>query len=195
VNLGVIAVTLAVVAVAELPDKTMIATIVLASRHRPLPVWSGAAAAMVVNAALAVGAGRLLQLLPHRAVDAVVAGLFAAGALYLLAGHESAATQVGEQKAGRITGARHVALASFAVIVVAELGDLTQILTANLAAHYHEPWSVFLGAAVALVGVMGIGVVVGRNLIRVLPLALIRKGAGTLLAGLTVYTAIQTARA
>jgi Ca2+/H+ antiporter, TMEM165/GDT1 family len=195
VDFSVVAVTFGVVAVAELPDKTMIATIVLASRHRPLPVWSGAAMAMVVNSAVAVGAGRLLQFLPHRAVDAVVAGLFAAGALYLLLGRESAASRVGEQEAGRITDSRHVALASFAVIVVAELGDLTQILTANLAAHYHQPWSVFLGAALALVGVMGIGVVVGRSLLRVLPLAVIRKAAGALLAGLTVYAAVQTARA
>ena len=44
-----------------------------------------------------------------------------------------------------------MALAAFGVIIVAELGDLTQILTANLAAHYHQPWSVFVGASVALV--------------------------------------------
>lgn len=62
---------------AELPDKTMIATIVLSSRSRPLPVWIGAALAMVVNAAVAVLAGRLLELLPHRWVEAVVAALFA----------------------------------------------------------------------------------------------------------------------
>jgi Ca2+/H+ antiporter, TMEM165/GDT1 family len=125
----------------------------------------------------------------------VVAGLFAAGALYLLFGRESTAAKVGEEEASRITNARHVALASFAVIVVAEVGDLTQILTANLAAHYHQPWSVFLGSALALVGVMGVGVLVGRSLLRVLPLTVIRRAAGALLAGLTIYAVIQTARA
>jgi putative Ca2+/H+ antiporter (TMEM165/GDT1 family) len=77
---------------------------------------------------------------------------------------------------------------------VAELGDLTQILTANLAAHYHQPWSVFLGAAAALITVMAIGVIGGRALLRVLPLAVIRKAAGALLAGFAVYAAVQTAR-
>jgi len=193
-DLSVVAVTFGVIFVAELPDKTMIATIVLASRHRPLPVWIGAAAAMVVNSAVAVGAGRLLELLPHRAVEAVVAALFAAGSLYLLLTREAAAEKVGEKEATKAPTDRHVALAAFAVIIVAELGDLTQILTANLAAHYRQPWSVFVGATAALISVMAIGVVGGRALLRVLPLGVIRKIAGSLLAGFAVYAAVQTAR-
>ncbi len=194
-DLTVVAVTFGIIFVAELPDKTMIATIVLASRHKPLPVWSGAAAAMLVNSAVAVAAGRALELLPHRAVETAVAALFAAGSLYLLLRAETQVEDEGEHEARRITSDRHVALASFGVIIVAELGDLTQILTANLAAHYHQPWSVFLGSAVALVTVMGIGVIGGRALLRVLPLAVIRKSAGVLLAGFAIYTAVQVARA
>jgi len=167
----------------------------MASRNRPLPVWTGAAAAMVVNSAVAVGAGRLIELLPHRAVEGAVAALFAAGALYLLLSRESVATDEGEREARRMTSGRHVALATFGVIVVAELGDLTQILTANLAAHYHQPWSVFVGSAAALVTVMGVGVLGGRALLRVLPLGAIRKAAGVLLTGFAVYAAVQTARA
>jgi Ca2+/H+ antiporter, TMEM165/GDT1 family len=193
-ELSVVAVTFGLIFVAELPDKTMIATIVLASRHRPLPVFIGAASAMVVNSAVAVGAGRLLELLPHRAVEGVVAALFAAGALYLLVTREVKAETKGEEDARRATTDRNVALTAFGVIVLAELGDLTQILTANLAAHYHRPWSVFLGAVVALVSVMAIGVIGGRALLRVMPLVLIRKVAGTLLAGFAVYAAVQTAR-
>jgi putative Ca2+/H+ antiporter (TMEM165/GDT1 family) len=170
----------------------MIATIVLASRHRPLPVFIGAAVAMLVNTTLAVGAGRLLELLPHRAVEAVVAALFAAGALYLLLTTEASATDKGEEEASHDTDT-HVALTTLGVIILAELGDLTQILTANLAAHYHQPWSVFLGAAAALVSVMAIGVIGGRALLRVLPLGVIRKVAGTILAGFTVYAVVQVA--
>jgi putative Ca2+/H+ antiporter (TMEM165/GDT1 family) len=194
VELSVIAVTFGVIFVAELPDKTMIAAIVLASRHRPLPVYVGAAAAMVVNSAVAVGAGRLLELLPHRAVEGVVAALFAAASLYLLLTAEAAAEGEGEKKAAKLASDRHIVLASFGVIIVAELGDLTQILTANLAAHYHRPWSVFVGATAALVTVMAIGVMGGRALLRVLPLGVIRKFAGTVLAGFAVYAAVQTAR-
>jgi putative Ca2+/H+ antiporter (TMEM165/GDT1 family) len=191
-ELSVVAVTFGVIFVAELPDKTMIATIVLASRHRPLPVWLGAAVAMLVNSAVAVGAGRLLELLPHRAVEAVVAALFAAGSLYLLLTSEASATDKGEKEASHDSDS-HVAVTAFGVIILAELGDLTQILTANLAAHYHQPWSVFVGAATALVTVMAIGVIGGRALLRVLPLGVIRKIAGTILAGFAVYTVVQVA--
>ena len=193
-ELSVIAVTFGLIFVAELPDKTMIATIVLASRHRPLPVWVGAAAAMLFNSALAVGAGRLLELLPHRAVEGVVAGLFLAGSLYLLLTSEAAAETAGEHEAAQGLSNRRVALTAFGVIIVAELGDLTQILTANLAAHYRQPWSVFIGASAALITVMAIGVIGGRALLRVLPLRIIRKAAGVLLAGFAVYAAVEAAR-
>jgi putative Ca2+/H+ antiporter (TMEM165/GDT1 family) len=192
-DLSVVAVTFGVIFVAELPDKTMIATIVLASRHRPLPVWMGAAAAMVVNSAVAVAAGRLLELLPHRAVESVVAALFAAGSLYLLLSSEASAEREGEEEAGHGSTDRHVALTAFGVIIVAELGDLTQILTANLAAHYHQPWSVFVGASAGLITVMAIGVIGGRALLRVLPLGAIRKIAGALLAGFAIYAVVQVA--
>ena len=193
-EISVIAVTFGIIFVAELPDKTMIATIVLASKHRPLPVWIGAAAAMLFNSAVAVAAGRLLELLPHRAVEGVVAALFAAGSLYLILTSEAAAESEGESEAAHVLSDRRVALAAFGVIIVAELGDLTQILTANLAAHYHQPWSVFVGASLALVSVMAIGVVGGRALLRVLPLGIIRKVAGVILAGFAIYAAVQTAR-
>ena len=193
-DLSIVAVTFGLIFVAELPDKTMIATIVLASKHKPLPVWIGATAAMLVNTALAVGAGRLLELLPHRAVEGVVAALFAAGSLYLLLTTEASAEERGERDAGRAPSDRTVALTAFGVIIAAELGDLTQILTANLAAHYHQPWSVAVGAATALITVVGIGVIGGRALLRVLPLGVIRKIAGVLLAGFATYAAVQTAR-
>jgi putative Ca2+/H+ antiporter (TMEM165/GDT1 family) len=194
VNLSILAVTFGLIFVAELPDKTMIATIVLSSRYRPLPVWIGAALAMVVNSAVAVLAGRLLELLPHRWVEAVVAALFAAGALYLIVVNESVETREGEAEADKVRSGRRTALGAFAVIVVAELGDLTQILTANLVARYHNPWSVFVGSAAALVTVMGVGVVGGRALLRVLPLATIRKVAGVILAGFAIFSAVQAAR-
>jgi putative Ca2+/H+ antiporter (TMEM165/GDT1 family) len=153
----------------------------------------GTALAMVVNAAIAVLAGRLLELLPHRVVEAVVAALFAGGALYLLFTRETSEEREGEETAEHVHSARHVVLAAFGVIVLAELGDITQVLTANLAAHYRDPWSVFAGSAAALVAVTSLGVLSGRALIRVLPLGAIRKGAGVLLGGFAVYSAIKAA--
>jgi putative Ca2+/H+ antiporter (TMEM165/GDT1 family) len=192
-NFSILAITFGLIFVAELPDKTMIATIVMASRYRPLPVWIGAATAMIVNSAVAVLAGRLLELLPHRWVEAVVAVLFAGGSVYLIFVKESAETREGQEEADQVRSGRRVALGAFTVIVVAELGDLTQILTANLVARYHNSLSVFVGSAAALVSVMGLGVIGGRVLLRVLPLSTIRKVAGFILAGFAIFTAVQAA--
>ena len=192
-SVSIILITFGLIFVAELPDKTMIATIVLSSRYRPLPVWMGAALAMVVNAAVAVLAGRLLELLPHRWVEAVVAALFAGGSLYLLLVREEAETRQGQEEAEKVRPGGRIALGAFTVIVVAELGDLTQILTANLVARYHSPWSVFVGSASALVTVMGVGVIGGRVLLRALPLATIRRVAGVVLAGFAIFSAVQAA--
>jgi putative Ca2+/H+ antiporter (TMEM165/GDT1 family) len=195
VSLSAVAVTFGLVFVAELPDKTMIASIVMASRYRALAVWVGTTAAMVLNAAVAVALGRLLALAPRRAVDAVVAALLTAGALWLFFGPESSAERSGERYAGRLHSDRRVALASFAVVVAAETGDITQILTANLAAHFRQPVAVFTGAAAALVVVASIGVVAGRSLVRVVPLAVIRKVAGVLLEAFALYSALKAATA
>jgi Ca2+/H+ antiporter, TMEM165/GDT1 family len=191
--LSIAAVTFGLIFVAELPDKTNIAVILLSSRFRPLAVGIGAAIAMLVNSAVAVGAGRLLELLPHRAVDAVVAGVFLAGALYLLLVRQRTERREGEEEAAKIESDRHVALATFVVIVVAEIGDITQLLTANLEARYHSPLSVFVGSATALVAVMGIGVAGGRALLRVLPLTTIRRAAGFILVGFAVFSAVSAA--
>jgi putative Ca2+/H+ antiporter (TMEM165/GDT1 family) len=193
VSLSVVAVTFGLIFLAELPDKTMIASILLASRYRTLPVWVGTAAAMVVNSAVAVAAGRLLALAPQRAVDAVVAAVLAGTALYLVLGTESAQERGGQEYAGRLQRDRRVALGAFAVVVLAELGDVTQLLTANLAAHYRDPWSVFAGAAAALVAVTTIGVLTGSTLVGVVPLAAIRKAAGALVGGFAVYEAVKAA--
>jgi putative Ca2+/H+ antiporter (TMEM165/GDT1 family) len=193
VHLSVVAVTFGLIFVAELPDKTMIASVVMAGRYRPLAVWVGAASAMLVNAAVAVAAGRLLALLPHRDVDAVVAALVAAGALYLLLSKESTQEREGEETAERARRFHRIAAGAFIVIVLAEIGDITQVLTANLAAHYRDPWSVLVGSATALVLVVTIGVIAGQRIVRVLPLSVIRKGGAFLLGGFAVYSAVKAA--
>ena len=187
-SLSVVAVTFGLMFVAEFPDKTMIATVILASRHRALPVWLGAVGAFTVHAALAVVAGSLLAKLPHRIVESVVAALFALGSAYLLLKRETKELEEGEQEAEKVQDPKRIALAAFGVILVGEFGDLTQILAANLAAKYHQPLSVFVGAVLGLAAVCGVGVIGGRAVIRIIPLTVVRKTAGVLLAGLCAYT-------
>jgi len=194
VQLGLIFGVFALIFVAELPDKTMIATLILGSRHRPVLVWIGATAAFGFHAAIAVLAGRLLALLPHRWVELVTALLFAGGAAYLLLVSEQEEEEEGlEEVEAAPAGLRPIATA-FLVIFVGEFGDLTQILTANLAAKYHQPLSVFIGAFAALAAVAALGAFGGRALLKVLPLAVVRKAGGVLLAGFAVYTLITLVR-
>jgi putative Ca2+/H+ antiporter (TMEM165/GDT1 family) len=208
VSIGLAAATFAVVILAELPDKTFLSTVLLSSRHRPLPVWLGAAAGLVAQAGVAVLAGRLLALAPHRVVAAVVAGLFVAGAAYLLASRAAAVdargaaiasdeerlleTDAGLSPAGRRRGpsSARITAITFAVIALAEFGDLTQIVIANLSARSRDPLSVFAGAALAFVVVSGVGVAVGRAITRLVPLDAVRKVSGLILLGLGIWSAV-----
>jgi len=75
--------------------------------------------------------------------------------------------------------------------VLAEWGDLSQLLTAGLAARYDDPASVFVGSWCALAVIAAVAVGAGRGLVRVLPLGVIRRIAATLFAVLAVLTAAE----
>src|SRR4029077_3521713 len=80
---------------------------------------------------------------------------------------------------------------TFGIIVLAEFGDITQVLLANLTAHYHDPLSVFLGSAVGFCLVAVVGVLAGAVLTRRVPLALVRKRSGAPLGGFGIYTVVS----
>jgi Ca2+/H+ antiporter, TMEM165/GDT1 family len=192
-DLAVVGSVFVVIFLGELPDKTMFASLVLASRGRPLAVWFGAAAAFSVHVVIAVTAGGLLSLAPERVVDLVAAVLFAGGAVYAFrdTGEEEAEKGL---EATRVVSARRTVLTAFIVIFVAEWGDLTQILTANLAARDHDPVSVGVGAVLALWSVAALAVIGSRFLTR-LPMDVIRRVTGTVLAVLAVISLVQAIRA
>jgi len=194
VQFSVVATVFVLIFVAELPDKTMIATLIMGSRYRPLLVWIGATLAFAIHAAVAVAVGQLLQLLPHKWIEGVTAVLFAAGAAYLLFVPEQEEEEEGEEEADSARRGLKTVGAAFLVIFIGEFGDLTQILTANLAAKYHAPADVFIGAFAGLTTVAAIGAFGGRALLQFLPLAVIRKVGGVLLAGFAVYTLVELVR-
>jgi putative Ca2+/H+ antiporter (TMEM165/GDT1 family) len=190
VNFGIVAAVFGIVALAELPDKTMIANIVMGSRGRPLPVWLGSGAAFAIHAAVAVIAGRFLQLLPHRTLEIIVAVAFGLGALYLLFVPERTEEAKGEDEAEAAAGKRagRLALSAFVVILIGEIGDLTQLLIVNLEAKYKSPASVFTGGFLALLAVSALGAFSGKALLRVMPLSVIRRLGGVALLGFFAYT-------
>ena len=181
---GVVLTTFALVFPAELPDKTALAALVLAARYRPRPVWAGAAAAFLVQCAIAVAAGSVLGLLPERLVAGVAAGLFAVGAVLAWRGvdEEEVADTAEAASAWRIAGV------TFAALFVAEFGDFTQLATASLAGRYDAPAEVFAGAWLALVSVAGLAVFLGSALLRVVPMRVVRKVAAGVFAVVAVVS-------
>jgi Ca2+/H+ antiporter, TMEM165/GDT1 family len=175
----------------ELPDKSLFASLVLGTRYRPLYVWVGAAAAFTVHAGIAVTAGRLLALLPRHLVDGVVATLFLAGAVYLLASsfrrRQPEDLDAARQGGPPATFAR-VAGTSFAVVFLAEWGDITQLTAANLAAKY-DPLSVFVGATLGLWAVAALAVTVGAKSLNFIPMAWVQRITAAILLVLSAYTA------
>lgn len=186
--------TFAAIFPAELPDKTMVASMVLATRYRhPRAVWAGATAAFAVHVTLAVAAGKLLTLLPARPVQFVVAGLFALGAFMLVReGGEVEGADVGARSAA--LSAPQVAARAFGIIFLAEWGDLTQLATASLAASTGEPLSVLIGALVALSAVAAIAVIAGRTILRVVPVRVVRRIAAGIFAVLALITLVEAVR-
>ncbi|WP_335981092.1 MULTISPECIES: TMEM165/GDT1 family protein [Streptomycetaceae] len=188
-SISVIAVVFGVIFLAELPDKTALAGLMLGTRYRPSYVFVGVAAAFVVHVALAIAAGSLLTLLPHRWVQGVVGVLFLGGAAMLLFSKDDDEEEVkapSDQSFWKVSGA------GFMLILVAEFGDLTQIMTANLAARYDSPFSVAIGAVLGLWAVGALGIFGGRLLMKRVPLSLITKVAAAVmvvLAALSLYEA------
>ena len=185
-----------IIFIGELPDKTMFASLVLSTRGRPALVWVGAAAAFLLHVVIAVTIGvALFHLLPHQVLDAVVAGMFLVGAALAV---REAVKESKEQQDERIVerevqSHRRVAVTAFLVIFLAEWGDLTQILTANLAAHYHDPFSVAVGATLALWAVAGLAVVSGQSLLRLINIRTIRIVTAVVLVALAGWAAWNAA--
>ncbi|AKH82163.1 membrane protein [Streptomyces sp. CNQ-509] len=189
-SLSTVAIVFGVVFLAELPDKTALAGLMLGTRYRASYVFAGVAAAFVVHVSLAIAAGSLLAQLPQRPVQGIVGALFLAGALVLLLKKDDDEEEV---KAPADQSFLKVAGAGFMLILVAEFGDLTQIMTANLAARFDDWLSVGIGAVLALWAVAAIGILGGRTLMRYVPLKLITKvaaGVMLVLAGFSIYEAI-----
>jgi putative Ca2+/H+ antiporter (TMEM165/GDT1 family) len=201
--------TFGVIFLAELPDKSLFASLVLGTRFHPVGVWIGVAGAFAVHVVIAVAAGGALSLLPGWIVDGITALLFLIGAIVLLLprrdgnGDDPDGEVAGDDPDGEVAAAagaapatfRRAVMTSFGIVFVGEWGDLTQITTANLAARYHDPFSVGLGALLGLWAVAALAIGAGRGLMRVIPLTLVRRIAGLVFLTLAVLTVVDAVRA
>lgn len=160
----------AVIFILELPDKTALATLLMASRLRPIPVFVGTALAFVVQSLVAVFAGSLLGFFPRGPIR-IVAGLaFVVVAAILVRRNFREEAEVEQQEIVR-EERRHRSpfVTAFLVVFIAEWGDLTQLATAALQARYQRAVPVFLGSTLALWSVSGLAVIAGNRLGALIP--------------------------
>lgn len=173
---AVLMTTFGVIFLAELGDKTQLTAMALAIRYPWKKVFVGIAAAFALLNVGAVLVGKILfAVLPLFWIKFVSGGLFLFFGVTTLRGGEDAAEEEGKK-----ASARGPVVTSFVMILLAELGDKTQLVTTSLAAQFDSPLAVFTGSTLALWLVSLIGIFLGRQLIRVVSLYTIQKAAGVL---------------
>jgi len=178
---------------AELPDKTILACLILSSRYRPSVVFGGAAAAFFVQVVLGVAIGGALSLLPRHIVAACAAAAFLVGAVLLWRFKVEPADDDDGGRDGLSDKFWPVFSTTFAVVFLAEFGDLTQLTTVSLAARFHDPVAVGIGATLALWVAAGAAVTLGWRVLKLIPLHWLTRGAAfvmLILAGTSAYAAV-----
>lgn len=163
--LSAVLVSLGVVFLAELGDKSQLMTMTYALRHRWWVVLTGVGIAAFLVHGLSVTIGHFLGLsLPERPIAFAAAVAFIGFAIWTW--RDSAAG--GDEDVAPIGEHRFVVLAVVSSIVLAELGDKTMLATVALASDHN--WAgVWIGATMGMVLADGVAILVGRVLHRRLP--------------------------
>lgn len=194
-DLGVLFTTFLLILPAELPDKSFVASIVLASKLPRSAVWAGATVAFGIQMAIAVTAGQLLTALPRVYVLLAVIALFSFGAFLLLRqGFRGNAEADEVEVTEHPTSWGRSALLTFGLLFAAEWGDLTQLIAAAQSARTDQPLSVGLGAWFALIVISGLGVLVGKWLRERIKVKVLNLVAGSVLLVIDVLVVIELLR-
>lgn len=160
--LAAILVSLAVVFVAELGDKSQLITITYSLRHRWWVVLSGVGIAAMLVHGLSVAVGHFLGMtLPERPIAFVAAIAFLLFAVWTW-------RENGDDEEIRIAEPRFVVPAIVSSFVLAELGDKTMLATVALASE-HNWTGVWIGATAGMILADGAAIAAGRLMHRRLP--------------------------
>ncbi len=177
-------VSTAVVALAEIGDKTQLLAFILAARFKkPLPIILGILVATLLNHGLAGALGAWLTRVVSPDVLRWVLGLsFIGMAIWTLIPDriEEEETQV-----ARRFGVFGATLLTFFLV---EMGDKTQIATVALAAHYAAPWMVILGTTLGMLIADVPAIFVGDRLASKIPMKLVHAVAAAVFALLGLVT-------
>ncbi|MFI3120443.1 MAG: TMEM165/GDT1 family protein [Methylococcaceae bacterium] len=176
------ATSFALIAAAEIGDKSQLVCMTLASRHRPLPVLLGAVAAFAFLNTLAVVFGvAIASWLPEHLVAAIVAFLFAAFGIHSLRVETEDENEEIKEKSGH-----GIFFTTFLLITVAEFGDKTQLAVVALSSTA-TPIAVWFGSTAALISTSALGILAGRTILQKIPLGLLHKVSGVIFLMLSVF--------
>ena len=181
------ATSFALIAAAEIGDKSQLVCMTLASRHRAMPVLLGAIAAFAFLNTLAVVFGvAIASWLPDYIVAATVAFLFAAFGIHSFRMQADDDDEAVKEKSGH-----GIFFTTFLLITVAEFGDKTQLAVVALSSTA-APLAVWLGSTTALASISALGIIAGRTLLKKVSLVLLHKISGSIFL---VLSALATYRA
>jgi putative Ca2+/H+ antiporter (TMEM165/GDT1 family) len=176
------ATSFALIAAAEIGDKSQLVCMTLASRHRAMPIMLGAVAAFAFLNTLAVVFGvAIASWLPEHIVAAIVAFLFAAFGIHSLRVEEDDDEEEIKEKSGH-----GIFFTTFLLITVAEFGDKTQLAVVALSSTA-APIAVWFGSTAALASTSALGILAGRTILQKVPLVLLHKISGTIFLLLAVF--------
>ncbi len=183
-----------VVFLVELPDKTALATVVMATRMSAIRVFVGVALAFAVQSLVAVVAGSILGIVPSRLIHALAGLIFlvVAGVLVWQTLRREPPSEISADSPSK--GRRSPVVTAFLVVFASEWGDLSQLATAALQAQYQQPIVVFAAATLALWLVSGIAVVLGNRLGALLPRGPLQLGAAAISAVIGVILLLSALR-
>ena len=172
--------------IAELGDKTLYTILLLAARHRAVPVIIGSFAAFLVQGAIALLLGSVVALLPPAIIRWFTVIVFAFFGIKLLITRE-------EHVSAEPPSNRKLVLTAFSMVTAAEWGDASQIGTAALVAHLHRPIPVVLGATAGLWAGTLLAVAAGRVIGTRIPAQWMRRAAGIFFCAFAIVSAVTPA--
>jgi len=186
VQMETVLISAALVAIAEIGDKTQLLAILLAAKFKkPWPILAGILAATLANHALAATAGFLLSDWLRSVVFQLVVG----AAFIAMAAWALMPDKADEGAAARGRGG--VFLTTLVAFFLVEIGDKTQVATSLLAARFQDVALVTLGTTLGMMLANAPAVFLGEAVTRVVPLAYVRMVAAGILALVGIWAVLD----
>jgi putative Ca2+/H+ antiporter (TMEM165/GDT1 family) len=176
----------ALIAAAEIGDKSQLVCMTLATKHRAAPILLGAIAAFALLNSLAVIFGvAIASWLPEYMVAAAVALLFAGFGIHSIGAVEEDNNEEVKEKSGH-----GIFFTTFLLIMLAEFGDKTQLAVVALSSAA-VPAAVWFGSTLALASTSALGILAGRTILQKIPLVWLHKISGIIFLVLAIFASYR----